>query len=154
MPGPGQTRFFIGTSVSTPTSSITVTYSVGGGGSQMTTVAGTQEGNGAFHYIVSLPQGAVVSHATVTGATEHTVVTVSGCLNGPPLPTTTTSAPNGPPNVPPPGGTTVSPETAGTPTAGRAQRRGRLTPIHRLTQLGEQGFTGRAPASVGALSAP
>ena len=78
-PPAGQTGYlFIGTSVSTNTSSITVHFSVNGGGDQVVVVAGTQMGNGAFHYIVNLPQGAVVSSATVTGATENTVVTVSG----------------------------------------------------------------------------
>ena len=87
-PPAGTTGYlFIGTSVSTATSSITVTYSVGGGAAQTVTVAGTQEGNnGSFHYIVDLPQGAVVSNAIVTGATDNTQVTVSGCLNGAPAP--------------------------------------------------------------------
>ncbi len=86
-PPAGQTGYlFIGTSVSTNTSSITVHFSVNGGADQVVVVAGTQQGNGAFHYIVNLPQGAVVSEATVTGATGNTVVTVSGCLNGPPPP--------------------------------------------------------------------
>jgi len=105
-PPAGQTGYlFIGTSVSTATSAITVTFSVGGGPDQTVVVDGTQQGNGAFHYIVNLPQGAVVSNATVTGATENTVVTVSGCLNGPESPPPT----SGPPTVSP-GGTQVSPE--------------------------------------------
>jgi hypothetical protein len=104
-PPAGQTGYlFIGTSISTGTSSITVHFSVNGGGDQSVTVAGTQQGGGAFQYIVNLPQGAVVSSASVTGATDNTVVTVSGCLNGPPAPP--------PPTVTTPGGTTVevSPE--------------------------------------------
>jgi hypothetical protein len=101
-PPAGQTGYlFIGTSVSTVTSTITVTYSVSGGPAQTTNVDGTQQGHGAFHYFVNLPQGAVVSDATVTGATGNTVVTVSGCLNGPPL---TTGSPGSPDTV-------VSPET-------------------------------------------
>jgi hypothetical protein len=84
-PPPGTTGFlFIGTSISTNTSDVTVMYT---GGSQ--TVAGIQEGNGAFHYVVNIPQGATVTSATVTGATGNTVVTVSGCLNGSAAPTTT-----------------------------------------------------------------
>jgi hypothetical protein len=97
----GQTGFlFIGTQVSTGSSSITVTYHVDGGGDQQATFPGDQQGNGAFHYIVSLPQGAVVTAATVTGATDQTNITVSGCLNGPPATTTTTTTTTG--------GTTVS----------------------------------------------
>jgi hypothetical protein len=100
-PPAGMTGYlFIGTSVSTATSSITVTFD----GGQTVTVPGVQEGNGAFHYIVNLPQGAVVSNATVTGATANTQVTVSGCLNGPPAPPT----PPGPTVTP--GGAQVSPE--------------------------------------------
>jgi hypothetical protein len=103
-PPAGMTGYlFIGTSVSTATSTITVTFD----GGQQVMVPGVQEGNGAFHYIVNLPQGAVVSNATVTGATDNTVVTVSGCLNGPPAPPATTSGPG--PSVTP-GGTQVSPE--------------------------------------------
>lgn len=92
-PPAGQTGYlFIGTSVSTVTSSITVHYTVPPSPTDHSvTVAGTQQGNGAFHYIVNLPQGAVVSTATVTGATANTVVTVSGCLNGPDSTTTTTT---------------------------------------------------------------
>jgi hypothetical protein len=130
-PPAGQTGYlFIGTSVSTDTSSITVTYSVNGGADQMTTIVGTQQGNGAFHYVVDLPQGAVVSNATVTGATGNTVVTVSGCINGPALPTTTTLAPTtttmapttttGAPTVSPgtvANGPVVSPATAARPSA-------------------------------------
>src|SRR4051812_31254180 len=90
-PPAGQTGYlFIGTSVSTASSTITVTFHVGGGTDQQLMVAGDQQGGGAFHYIVNLPQDAVVTNASVTGATETTVVTVSGCLNGPPAPTTTT----------------------------------------------------------------
>jgi hypothetical protein len=103
-PPAGQTGYlFIGTSVSTSTSTITVTFHVDAGGDQQVMVPGEQQGNGAFHYIVNLPQGAVVTNASVTGATGNTVVTVSGCLNGPALPTTTTGGPTVP------GGTTVTP---------------------------------------------
>ena len=85
-PPAGTTGYlFIGTSISTNTSSITVMYT---GGQQ--TVDGVQQGNGAFHYVVYIPQGATVTDATVTGATDTTVVTVSGCLNGAPAPTVTT----------------------------------------------------------------
>jgi hypothetical protein len=102
-PPAGQTGYlFIGTSVSTTSSTITVTFTVDGGAAQQVMVAGDQQGNGAFQYIVNLPQGAVVTNATVTGASQNTVVTVSGCLNGAALPTTTTGAPT-------PGGNTVSP---------------------------------------------
>jgi hypothetical protein len=93
-PPAGQTGYlFIGTSVSTSSSTITVTFHVDGGGDQQVMVPGDQQGNGAFHYIVNLPQGAIVTNASVTGATGNTVVTVSGCLNGSELPTTTTGAP-------------------------------------------------------------
>jgi hypothetical protein len=88
-PPPGTTGYlFIGTSISGSSSSITVMYT---GGQQ--TVAGDQQGGGAFHYIVFIPQGATVTSATVTGATGNTVVTVSGCLNGAEVPPT--SAPSG-----------------------------------------------------------
>src|SRR4051812_10156729 len=91
MPPAGQTGYlFIGTSVSSASSTITVTFHVDGGANQQLMVVGDQQGNGAFHYIVNLPQGAVVTDASVTGATDNTVVTVSGCLNGPPAPTSTT----------------------------------------------------------------
>jgi hypothetical protein len=106
-PPAGKTGYlFIGTSVSTNTSSITVNFTVNGVPDSVV-VAGTPQGNGAFHYIVNLPQGAVVTSATVTGATDNTVVTVSGCLNGPPPPEITTP----PSGTTPPGGTVqVSPE--------------------------------------------
>ena len=96
-PPAGQTGYlFIGTSVSTSSSTITVTFHIDGGSDQQVMVAGDQQGNGAFHYIVNLPQGAIVTNASVTGASENTVVTVSGCLNGAPLPTTTTGGPTVP----------------------------------------------------------
>src|SRR3954454_13060222 len=104
LPPAGQTGYlFIGTQVSGGSSDITVTFHVDGGGDQQVTVPGEQQGNGAFHYIVNLPQGAIVTAATVTGASGNTVVTVSGCMNGPPLETTTT-----PTTI---GGTTVSGNT-------------------------------------------
>jgi hypothetical protein len=107
-PPAGDTGYlFIGTSVSTSTSIITVSYD-----STSIMVTGTQEGNGAFHYIVNLPQGSVVTNATVTGATDHTVVTVSGCMNGPAAPTTPTLPGTTPAT---PGGTQVSPETVVSP---------------------------------------
>jgi hypothetical protein len=91
-PPAGQTGYlFIGTSVSTSSSTITVTFHVDSGADQQVMVAGEQQGNGAFHYIVNLPQGAIVTSATVTGAVDNTVVTVSGCRNGSPLPPTTTT---------------------------------------------------------------
>jgi hypothetical protein len=106
-PPAGTTGYlFIGTSISTSSSSITVMYT---GGQQ--TVAGDQQGGGAFHYVVYIPQGATVTSATVTGATADTVVTVSGCLNGPPATTTTTAGP------PTPGGTTVTPGAQVSPSA-------------------------------------
>jgi hypothetical protein len=96
-PPAGQTGYlFIGTSISTPSSSITVTFHVDGGADQQQTFPGDQQGNGAFHYIVNLPQGAVVTDATVTGATGNTTITVSGCLNGPELPSGGTVTPPGP----------------------------------------------------------
>ena len=92
-PPAGDTGYlFIGTNVSTGSSDITVTFHVEGGGDQQATAPGDQKGGGAYHYIVNLPQGAIVTNATVSGATDTTVVTVSGCLNGAPLPTTTTVA--------------------------------------------------------------
>jgi hypothetical protein len=95
-PPPNTTGYlFIGTSISGDTSSITVMYT---GGQQ--TVDGVQQGGGAFHYVVYIPQGATVTSATVTGATNNTVVTVSGCLNGPEVPSTST-----------PSGAEVSPES-------------------------------------------
>lgn len=112
-PPAGQTGYlFIGTSVSTPTSTITVTYSVNGGPDQVVMVDGTQQGGGAYHYIVNLPQGAIVSNATVTGATAQTQVTVSGCLNGPELPTPTTGGTITPGTPGTPGGAQVSPSNA------------------------------------------
>src|SRR3954454_13973118 len=60
MPPAGQTGYlFIGTSLSSASSTITVTFHVDGGANQQLMVAGDQQGNGAFHYIVNLPQGAV-----------------------------------------------------------------------------------------------
>jgi len=91
-PPPGQTGYlFIGTSVSTNTSTISGHYTLNGQSTAFGPITGTLQGQGAFHYIVNLPQGAVVTDATVTGATANTVVTVSGCLNGATTPTTPTS---------------------------------------------------------------
>jgi hypothetical protein len=105
-PPAGQTGYlFIGTSISTGTSSISGTYTLGGSSFSFGPIAGTQQGNGSFHYIVNLPQGAVVTSATVTGATNETTVTVSGCLNGPPVTTTTTTvtpSPTAAPRAPAP----------------------------------------------------
>ena len=102
-PPAGTTGYlFIGTNISGSSSSITVFYD-----STSQTVAGTQQGNGAFHYVVNIPQGATVTNATVTGATAQTTVTVSGCLNGPELPTTTTTS-----ETPTTAGTQVSPQVS------------------------------------------
>ena len=104
---------FIGTQVSTATSDIHVTYNANGQTGLTATFPGVREGNSpgnaTFHYIVFLPQGAVVTAATVDGDTGNTVVTVSGCLNGAPAPPVTTGA-AGPPSVSP-GGVQVSPES-------------------------------------------
>jgi hypothetical protein len=117
-PPAGQTGYlFIGTSVSGTSSTITVTFHVGGGADQQLMVAGDQQGNGAFHYIVNLPQGAVVTNASVTGATGNTVVTVSGCLNGPPAPTTTTGGTIVPGGTVVPSGPSVAGNEANRPAA-------------------------------------
>ena len=152
-PPAGQTGYlFIGTSVSTSTSTITVTYHVGSGADQDVMVAGTQQGSGAFHYIVDLPQGAVVTNATVTGATAQTEVTVSGCLNGaevptttPEAPTTTTKAPTTTTGAPTPGGTVVTPsgpsvagETASRPSSSPST----LSPSAATAVQGSARFTG------------
>jgi len=122
-PPAGQTGYlFIGTNVSTSSSTITVTFHVDSGADQQTMVAGEQQGNGAFHYIVDLPQGAVVTNATVTGASGNTVVTVSGCLNGSSIPTTTptTMAPNVPGGTNVPSGPSVEAGGATRPAAASA----------------------------------
>lgn len=138
-PPAGQTGYlFIGTSVTGTSSTITVTYHVDGGSDQQLMVDGTQQGNGAFHYIVDLPQGAVVTAATVTGAGDQTQVTVSGCLNGPEVPTTapTTSG------APTPGGTVVTP--SGPSVAGETATRPptALTPSAATAVQGTARFTG------------
>ena len=101
-PPPGQTGYlFIGTSVSTNTSTISGHYTLNGQTVAFGPITGTLQGQGAFHYIVNLPQGAVVTDAAVTGATANTVVTVSGCLNGATVTTTTPTQPIVPtPTVP------------------------------------------------------
>jgi len=120
-PPAGQTGYlFIGTNVSTSSSTITVTFHVDSGADQQTMVAGEQQGNGAFHYIVDLPQGAIVTNASVTGASGNTVVTVSGCLNGPELPTTTTGAPTVPGGTNVPSGPTVEAGGVSRPAAASA----------------------------------
>ena len=96
-PPPGQTGYlFIGTSVSTNTSTISGHYTLNGQTVAFGPITGTLQGQGAFHYIVNLPQGAVVTDAAVTGATANTVVTVSGCLNGATVTTTTPTQPTQP----------------------------------------------------------
>lgn len=139
VPPAGQTGYlFIGTSVSTQTSTISGHYTLNGGaGVAFGPITGVLEGNGAFHYVVNLPQGAVVTDAAVTGATTNTVVTVSGCLNGPAV---TTTVP--PTTVPPTTPTTVpaTPPTTARPTA----------PTVPGGNLPSTGTAPRAPTPVGA----
>jgi hypothetical protein len=78
----GMTGYLVvGTSINTPDSTLTGSYTLNGatfGFSQ----PGVQNGQGSFHYIFQLPQGAVIVSWQVGGATQSTVITVSGCLNG------------------------------------------------------------------------
>jgi len=152
-PPPNTTGYlFIGTNISTTTSSITVTYT---GGSQ--TVAGEQQGNGAFHYVVYIPQGATVTNATVTGATDQTVVTVSGCLQGAVVttttaaPTTTTGAPTtttGTPTTQPAAPTTQPAAPTTKPAAPKAQAPRSATPAPRQA-VTPTPVTGASPRTTG-----
>ena len=71
--------------------------------------SGVQNGNGSFHYIFELPQGAQIVSWQVSGATGNTVITVSGCLNGSEVPTT----PSVPGSTVTPSGPAVGPTVAG-----------------------------------------
>jgi hypothetical protein len=123
---PGMTGYLvIGTSIGTDTSQLTGTYTLNGTTTPFS-ATGAQKGNGAFHYIFQLPVGAQIVSWQVTGATGNTVITVSGCLNGPEVPTTTpapggTSTPSGPDVGPSVAGESASRPSAPTAIVGAAR---------------------------------
>jgi hypothetical protein len=105
----GMTGYLVvGTSISTSASMLSGTYSLGGTTTPFT-ANGVQNGQGSFHYIFELPQGAQIVSWQVTGATGNTVITVSGCLNGTAA-TTPGTTPSGTSGTP---GETTSGATAG-----------------------------------------
>jgi hypothetical protein len=116
---PGMTGYLVvGTSIDGTTSTLTGTYELNGTPTPFS-ANGVQNGNGSFHYIFQLPQGAEITAWQVSGATDNTVITVSGCLNGAAVPTTTVGPPV-PGGTVTPSGPNVAGENASRPAAAPA----------------------------------
>jgi hypothetical protein len=84
-----QAWLFILSSPDTGPFTITTTFLPAGD----TSANGTQQGNGSVHFVVFSPLGAKLTSASAGPGTDGSVLTVSGCQDGAPASTTTTTDP-------------------------------------------------------------